>query len=188
MRRRLPGGRRLRLSPPERRQVLLRVAADLMTRRGVEAVLHTRKKKIGVVGLAFKQNTDDLRESPMVTLVETLIGKGCDVRIYDPNVVMARLKGANRRYIEAEIPHIAALLAEDVGQLLSHAEVLVFSAAGREASRVLAAARLDHVIVDLTRGLVAPPPPATAIGEPIERVAAVRRSRGRAGLTPGAEE
>ena len=64
--------------------------------RGVDAVLQTRKKKVGVIGLAFKSNTDDLRESPMVTLVETLIGKGCDVKIYDPNVVMARLKGANR--------------------------------------------------------------------------------------------
>jgi GDP-mannose 6-dehydrogenase len=122
--------------------------------RGVESVLHTRKKKIGVVGLAFKQNTDDLRESPMVTLVETLIGKGCDVRIYDPNVVMARLKGANRAYIEQEIPHVASLLCDSPASLTEHADVLVFGQAGADAARVLACARADQVIVDLTRGAV----------------------------------
>jgi GDP-mannose 6-dehydrogenase len=156
--------------------------------QGIDAVLRTRKKRIGVVGLAFKPDTDDLRDSPMVTMVEALIGKGYDVRIYDPNVVMARLKGANRRYIETEIPHIAALLAEDLDQLLSHAEVLVFSAAGREASRVLAAATPEHVIVDLTRGLIAPPRPATVIDKPLESFAVVRRSHGQAGRTLGIEE
>ena len=122
--------------------------------RGVDAVLQTRLKKIGVVGLAFKANTDDLRESPMVALVETLIGKGCDVRIYDPNVVMARLKGANRSYIEQEIPHVSSLLCDTPECLIEHADVLVFGAAGQEASKVLSAARQDQVIVDLTRGAV----------------------------------
>src|SRR4029077_11949283 len=68
---------------------------EAQIRRAVEAVLATRKRRIGVVGLAFKAGTDDLRESPMVTLVETLIGKGCDVRILDPGVAVARLRGAN---------------------------------------------------------------------------------------------
>jgi GDP-mannose 6-dehydrogenase len=122
--------------------------------RGVDAVLHTRKKKVGVVGLAFKSNTDDLRESPMVALVETLIGKGCEVKIYDPNVVMARLKGANRSYIEQEIPHVSSLLCDTPECLIDHADVLVFGAAGADASRVLSGARPDQVIVDLTRGAV----------------------------------
>lgn len=122
--------------------------------RGVDAVLQTRKKKVGVIGLAFKSNTDDLRESPMVTLVETLIGKGCDVKIYDPNVVMARLKGANRSYIEQEIPHVSSLLCDTPEALAEHAEVLVFGNAGQEASKVLAAAKPNQVIVDLTRGAV----------------------------------
>ena len=65
-------------------------------RHAVDTILQLKRKKIGIVGLAFKPNTDDLRESPMVALVETLIGKGCDVRILDPNIVMARLRGANR--------------------------------------------------------------------------------------------
>jgi GDP-mannose 6-dehydrogenase len=129
-------------------------------RRAVEAVLATRKRKIGVVGLSFKPGTDDLRESPMVTLVETLIGKGCAVRIFDPNVAVARLRGANRRYIEEEIPHIASLICESVETLVAHAEVLVVGDASDEAARVLAAAGPHHVLVDLTRGAIRPRSPS----------------------------
>jgi GDP-mannose 6-dehydrogenase len=125
--------------------------------RAVDTILATRKRRIGVVGLAFKPNTDDLRESPMVTLVETLIGKGCHVRILDPNVAMARLTGANRRYIETEIPHIASLLCTDAESLVNHAEVLVIGSAGPDAERVLAAADEERTIVDLTRGTVRTP-------------------------------
>jgi GDP-mannose 6-dehydrogenase len=121
-------------------------------RRAVEAVLETRKRRIGIVGLAFKPGTDDLRESPMVVLVEALIGKGCDVRIFDPNVALARLIGANRRYIDEEIPHIASLICESVEALVAHAEVLVVGNASAEAARALAAAGPHHVVVDLTRG------------------------------------
>jgi GDP-mannose 6-dehydrogenase len=126
-------------------------------RRAVDELLKLRRKKIGVVGLAFKPNTDDLRESPMVTLVETLIGKGCDVRILDPNVVMARLHGANRQYIETEIPHIASLLCDGVDALVDHADVLVISSNSDDAVQALAAARPDQVIIDLTRGVVTAP-------------------------------
>ena len=121
-------------------------------RRAVEAVLATQKRRVGVVSLAFKPDTDDLRESPMVTLVEGLIGKGLAVRIYDPNVAVARLVGANRRYIEEGIPHIASLMCESVDAVLEHAEVLVLGSASAEAARALAAARPDQTIVDLTRG------------------------------------
>ena len=122
--------------------------------RGVNAVLQTRKKKVGVVGLAFKPNTDDLRESPMVALVETLIGKGCDVRIYDPNVVMARLKGANRQYIEQEIPHVSSLLCDSIECLIDHADVVVIGANGADGARALAAVRPEQIVIDLTRGAV----------------------------------
>ena len=131
---------------------------DGQVRRAVESILQHKKRRIGVVGLAFKPDTDDLRESPMVTLVETLIGKGCDVRILDPNVVMARLRGANRQYIETEIPHIASLLCDTAQCVVEHAEVIVIGAACPEAAEVLAAARADQTIVDLTRGV------ATAAG------------------------
>jgi GDP-mannose 6-dehydrogenase len=129
-------------------------ANEHQVHRAVETILATRKRRIGVVGLAFKPDTDDLRESPMVTLVETLIGKGCHVRILDPNVAMAQLVGANRHYIETEIPHVASLLCPDVGSLVAHAEVLVFGSTGLDADRVLAAADHDQTIIDLTRGAV----------------------------------
>lgn len=137
------------VSPPVLSAILPSNEAQI--RRGVDAVLATRKRRVGVVGLAFKPGTDDLRESPMVTLVETLIGKGCDVRILDSNVSLARLVGANRRYIEEEIPHIASLMCADLQPLLDHAEVLVIGSASREAALALGARSARHVVVDLTR-------------------------------------
>jgi GDP-mannose 6-dehydrogenase len=131
-------------------------------RHAIDHVLQLKKRKIGVVGLAFKPDTDDLRESPMVTLVETLIGKGCDVRILDPNVVMARLRGANRTYIENEIPHIASLLCESADDLVQHADVIVIGAKCADAEQVLLAARPGQTIVDLTRGVATA---AASIGE-----------------------
>lgn len=124
---------------------------DGQVRRGIESVLQGRRKRVGVVGLAFKPGTDDLRESPMVRVVEALIGKGCDIRILDRSVSVARLVGANRRYIEEEIPHIASLLCDDAEALLSHAQVLVIGNTGEEATAVLARARPDQHVVDLTR-------------------------------------
>lgn len=124
---------------------------EAQIRRAAEKVIETRKRRVGVVGLSFKPGTDDLRESPMVTLVETLIGKGLDVRILDPNVAIARLVGANRRYIEEEIPHIASLMCEDLTTLLAHADVLVIGNAGEEAARAVAAADSNHIVIDLTR-------------------------------------
>ena len=125
-------------------------------RHAAERVLATRKRRIGLVGLSFKAGTDDLRESPMVALAETLIGKGCDVRILDHNVSIARLVGANRRYIEEEIPHIASVMCKEVGELLAHAEVLVIGNGGEETERVIAAAGPGRAIIDLTRGVAVP--------------------------------
>ena len=125
---------------------------EAQVRQAVDAVLATRKRRVGVVGLSFKEGTDDLRESPLVALVEALIGKGCDVRVLDESVSVARLVGANRRYIEEQIPHIASLMCEDAGQLLAHAEVLVIGKLGEEAALALSGAGAHQVIVDLTRG------------------------------------
>ena len=126
---------------------------EAQVRRGVEAVLATGKRRVGMVGLSFKEGTDDLRESPLVTLVESLIGKGCHVRILDRSVSTARLVGANRRYIEEQIPHIASLMCGDVSELLAHAEVLVLGNAGEQALQAAAGAGPQHVVVDLTRGV-----------------------------------
>ena len=135
---------------------------DRQVDQAVEKVLATHKRRIGVIGLAFKPDTDDLRESPVVTLVEQLIGKGCDVRIFDRHVSMARLVGANRRYIEGEIPHISSLLCESPAQVVAHAEVLVLGGRTPEAADARASARPDQIIIDLTRATVREPVPVLA--------------------------
>ena len=139
---------------------------EAQVRRAVDSVLQTRQRRVGVVGLSFKPGTDDLRESPMVGLVETLIGKGCDVRVLDRSVTIARLVGANRRFIRDEIPHIASLMCGSAPALLAHAQVIVIARAGEEASAVLADARPDQLVIDLTRGAVQVParPPREEVG------------------------
>lgn len=91
----------------------------------VNMIRRSKNKKIGVLGLSFKPGTDDLRESPIVTLIETLIGKGYDVKVHDENVSLANLIGTNREYIYSTIPHIANLLTGDLKEVLGHAEILV---------------------------------------------------------------
>jgi GDP-mannose 6-dehydrogenase len=121
-------------------------------RRAIELVLATGKRRIGVVGLTFKPETDDLRESPMVALVEALIGKGCGLRIFDENVQMARLTGANRRHIQETVPHITALMCDDKHGLIDHSDVWVIGSEGELAEWAKAAAKPGQVIVDLTQG------------------------------------
>src|SRR5215831_7684976 len=93
--------------------------------RAVDAVLRTGRKKIAVLGLSFKSGTDDLRESPMVSLIETLIGKGYQLSIYDRDVSLARLFGANKEYIEREIPHISQLMCSTIDEVLESSEVII---------------------------------------------------------------
>jgi GDP-mannose 6-dehydrogenase len=120
--------------------------------RGIDAILATGKKRIGVFGLAFKPDTDDLRESPMVTLVEALIGKGCHVKIFDRSVGIAKLTGANRHYITEEIPHISTLMCDDVDDLVNYAEVLVVGSNDRDAATLIEKAGATRTVIDLTRG------------------------------------
>jgi GDP-mannose 6-dehydrogenase len=116
--------------------------------RAVELVERTGKRRAGLFGLSFKPGTDDLRESPLVELAERLFGKGYDLKIYDANVSLSRLLGANREYIETRLPHLAQLLADSVEEVLDHAEVCLV---GTKDPAVLAA--LPHgdapVIIDL---------------------------------------
>jgi GDP-mannose 6-dehydrogenase len=95
-------------------------------RRAVEAVLDLGSRRIGVIGLAFKENTDDLRESPVVTLLEQLIGKGRDVRVFDPNISLERIYGSNRSFVLEAIPHIGRLLC-GLKEILSWADHLVLA-------------------------------------------------------------
>jgi GDP-mannose 6-dehydrogenase len=115
----------------------------------IAQILDTGKRKIGVVGLSFKSGTDDLRESPLVSMVEHFIGKGLDVCIYDPAVNIARLVGANRRFIEESIPHVASLMTTDVRRLIERAEVLVVAQKSPEILEALSRGRRGQVVLDL---------------------------------------
>jgi GDP-mannose 6-dehydrogenase len=117
--------------------------------RAIEIVLGLKRRKIGMLGISFKAGTDDLRESPLVILTEALIGKGLDVRVFDSEVSIARLVGANKEYIEREIPHIASLLVPDLAEVIAHADVLVIGNGSRVFSTLPNLVREDQVVIDL---------------------------------------
>jgi len=119
--------------------------------RAFQMIADAGARQVGVLGLAFKAGTDDLRESPMVEVVERLIGKGYDVRIYDANVNLAKLVGANRSYILDQIPHISDLMVDSIDKVVEHASTLVI---GNDDPAFRAAAdqpRAGQRIVDLVR-------------------------------------
>jgi len=124
---------------------------ERQARRGVEMVIKTGKKRVGVLGLSFKAGTDDLRESPLVYLVETLLGKGYDIKIYDENVSLAQLIGANKEYIERVIPHISSLMSTSLKEVVEHAEVLVIGNRGKTFSEAIARSFSGHRVIDLVR-------------------------------------
>lgn len=124
---------------------------ELQARLGVEAVLRTGKKRVGILGLSFKAGTDDLRESPLVSLAETLLGKGFDLKIYDRNVSLARLTGANKQYIEKVIPHISSLLCASLDEVVAESDVLVIGNRLPEVTELLHHTNGQHIIIDLVR-------------------------------------
>jgi GDP-mannose 6-dehydrogenase len=119
--------------------------------QAVDQVVESGRARVGLLGLSFKAGTDDLRESPMVILAETLLGKGYDVRIFDRNVLMARLTGANKAYIDQQIPHLAALMCDSADALVDHAELIVVGNGAPEFAEVLQRTRPDQMVLDLVR-------------------------------------
>ena len=119
--------------------------------RAVDMVLATGKKRVGIFGFSFKAGTDDLRESPMVTLIETLIGKGLQLNIYDRDVSLARLFGANKEYIERQIPHIAQLMRTSIDEVLEFADVLVVGNKAQEFNAIEQKRKDGQVVIDLVR-------------------------------------
>jgi GDP-mannose 6-dehydrogenase len=119
--------------------------------RAFDMIAGDGRKRVGISGLSFKAETDDLRESPAVELVERLIGKGFDVRIHDPDVRIASLVGANRSYILDHIGHISALIVETVEELIAHAQIIVLAKKNKHAARAAACARPDQHVIDLVR-------------------------------------
>ena len=105
----------------------------------------------GLLGFSFKAGTDDLRESPMVTLIETLIGKGLQLALYDRDVSLAKLFGANKQYIEREIPHISQLMRGSVAEVVNDSEVLVIGNKAEEFRDIEARLKKGQIVLDLVR-------------------------------------
>jgi GDP-mannose 6-dehydrogenase len=115
----------------------------------IEKVLATGKRRIGIVGLAFKSGTDDLRESPMVFLAEHLIGKGLSLLVYDPDVHFSSLIGANRRFIETRVPHIGGLIRSELATVVADSDVLVVGLNDtRTITQLKQLARADQIVLD----------------------------------------
>jgi len=121
---------------------------------GLQRIVSLQRKKIGILGLSFKAGTDDIRESPLVELTESLIGKGYDVRIYDRCISLARLCGGNKEYVERKIPHIAKLIVGSMEEIMRHAEVIIIGNKASEFKDALELLRPGQEVVDLV-GLVA---------------------------------
>jgi GDP-mannose 6-dehydrogenase len=116
----------------------------------VEKILRLGRPKVGMLGLSFKTGTDDLRESPLVQVAKRLIGEGCELRIFDPEVQLSRLLGANRSYIDAHIPHLGSLLCSSLAEMLEPSQVILVGLQQPALNEGLQArVRPDHHVVDL---------------------------------------
>ncbi len=118
---------------------------------GIRLVEEAGSKEVGLLGLSFKAGTDDLRESPLVALVETLLGKGYHIKIYDSNVSLARLVGANKAYIEKGIPHISELLCDSLDEVVKASDTIVIGNPADEFREALKTISADKTVIDLVR-------------------------------------
>jgi GDP-mannose 6-dehydrogenase len=117
----------------------------------IQRIVVLGKKRVGFLGMTFKPDTDDMRESPLVEVIETLLGKGFHVQIYDRNVATSRLIGANKKFIEEHIPHLSSLLVERAEDVVDTAQVVVVGYASAEFVPALKSMRADQLIIDLAR-------------------------------------
>jgi GDP-mannose 6-dehydrogenase len=124
---------------------------ELQVARGLQLIMEKGRKRIGVLGFSFKEGTDDLRESPMIEIIERLAGKGYDIRIYDKNVQVARLVGANRDFILNRIPHISKLMVDNIDAVLQHGETIVIGNKSTEFESVPQKLHNGQCLVDFVR-------------------------------------
>ena len=124
---------------------------QLQIQRGLKMIMAQGKRKIGILGFSFKAGTDDLRESPIVDVIEALIGKGYQLKLYDKNVSLASITGSNRDYILNHIPHISRLMVENLEEIVADSEVLVIGNGAAEFKDVLSRIKPGQVVIDLVR-------------------------------------
>ena len=124
---------------------------ERQVRNGIRLIVDKGNKKIGILGFSFKAGTDDLRESPLVAVIEYLLGKGYELKLYDRNVNLAALTGANQDYILNHIPHIARLMVSSMADLLEFAETIVIGNASEEFREIPQLMKPHQSVVDLVR-------------------------------------
>jgi GDP-mannose 6-dehydrogenase len=124
---------------------------DLQVMRGLQLIMAKGHTRIGILGFSFKEGTDDLRESAMIEIIERLVGKGYDLRIYDKNVQMAKLVGANRDFVLNRIPHIAALMVDNIGAVLEHGRTIVIGNKDQEFRTIPERLQDGQCIADFVR-------------------------------------
>ena len=124
---------------------------ELQIARGLQMIIDKENIKVGILGFSFKAGTDDLRESPVIEVIERLLGKGYDLRIYDKNVNIARLVGANRDFILNRIPHISKLMVNSAEAVIEHAGTVVIGNNDPEFRGIAKQVRDDQQIVDFVR-------------------------------------
>lgn len=124
---------------------------DVQIQRAIDMIMSQKKRKLGFLGLSFKAGTDDLRNSPAVTVIEALLGKGYDICIYDKNVRISHLTGTNKEYIDTHIPHLSKLMAGDISEVMDNSDVIIINTKEKEYAEALAEYKGDAKIIDLVR-------------------------------------
>jgi GDP-mannose 6-dehydrogenase len=117
--------------------------------RTTDVIMESGHRDVGFVGLTFKESTDDLRESPPVMMAETLIGKGFQLKIFDPEVELTRLTGANKEFLEEKLPHINSQLVRTMEELVTESKTLVVCKDPGDASELMKLVTPSHKIIDL---------------------------------------
>ena len=124
---------------------------EIQVEKGLSMIMDKGSKKVGILGFSFKAGTDDLRESPLVEVIERLIGKGYDIKLYDKNVKIASLVGANKDYILNAIPHISSLMVDNIEAVIAHADTIVIGNGSDEFSDAINQVSANKTIIDFVR-------------------------------------
>jgi len=152
----LPKDLRATLHLAKMRDVELPMHAAIMAsnryhiEHAIAKVMASGKRRIGMIGLSFKTGTDDLRESPLVALAEHFVGKGLRLLVYDPEVHLSRLLGANRRFIEQHVPHLGQLMRAELEEVVAHSDLLIVGLNDESAlAQLRQTVRADQIVLDL---------------------------------------
>lgn len=124
---------------------------QMQVETGLRMITQLNSKKVGILGFSFKAGTDDLRESPMVEVIERLLGRGYDIKIYDKNVSLAKLIGANKDFLLNNIPHISSLMVDSIEDILKHSETIVVGNGSDEFKNINNQIQDEQIVVDLVR-------------------------------------